>query len=453
MRKNRCLFALVCALTFAVAAACAPAQQPQAQRPAAEATAAPEETTEGTTVESTLPAIEQTAATPETEQAAAGANAFAYKLAAALYAQNEGKNFICSPLSAWLPLAALYNVTDEEHRAALADALEAQGLDASALNKAAQRMLSSLMRVSQNAEAEEYGMERYDPLKIANAVFVGENVTLNDDFAQMFRENYLGEAMRVDFASQEAVDAVNQWASEQTDGLIENIVDSFEQNTVAAIANAIYFADRWASEFDETLSYEDVFHAAGGDSTATYMVKEGDEQLYFEDDALQAMPLYTMTGGCMYILLPKDGDAASLLNTLTPERLEQIRTEAEKSTGKLLLPRFEIENTLDGLKDALVGMGVPLFDEKSAPLTGRLIDEDIPVWLSDAVQKAMIKVDEKGTTAAAVTVMIASGASLPVPTEPFEMKCDKPFVFVLCGDAADSVDQALFIGLVADPAK
>jgi serine protease inhibitor len=59
----------------------------------------------------------------------------------------------------------------------------------------------------------------------------------------------------------------------------------------------------------------------------------------------------------------------------------------------------------------------------------------------------MIKVDEKGTTAAAVTVIAAAGAGMPLPTEPFEMVCDKPFMFVL-----ESYGQALFTGVVNNPA-
>jgi len=53
-------------------------------------------------------------------------------------------------------------------------------------------------------------------------------------------------------------------------------------------------------------------------------------------------------------------------------------------------------------------LGVPLFDTNAAPLTG-LVKENIPVWLSGTIQKAVIEVDEKGTTAAAVTVMMMAG--------------------------------------------
>jgi len=116
-----------------------------------------------------------------------------------------------------------------------------------------------------------------------------------------------------------------------------------------------------------------------------------------------------------------------------------------------LLPRFDIDNEVRGLKEALQALGVPLFDEAAAPLTGGLLEEDIPVWLSDAIQKAIIKVDEKGTTAAAVTVMMAAGAAMPEPTEPFVMNCNKPFVFVLYEHTYDGGNQILFTGVVNQP--
>jgi serpin B len=67
--------------------------------------------------------------------------------------------------------------------------------------------------------------------------------------------------------------------------------------------------------------------------------------------------------------------------------------------------------------------------------------------VDSAVQKAYIKVDEKGATAAAVTALAMAGTGMPQPTEPFEMKCDKPFVFVLTGNSGD----VLFTGVVNQP--
>jgi serpin B len=248
------------------------------------------------------------------------------------------------------------------------------------------------------------------------------------------------------------VDAVNRWASDNTNGLITNVIQEFDPLTVAAIANAIYFSDRWSWEFNASQTKEDVFHAPGTDTTASFMLRQGDGQTYYEDSKIQAMPLSFRHGGGLYIILPKTGDATQLLSSMTNNYFNEIQRGSVQATGKLLLPRFSIESTIDDLAKTLVALGVPLFDEGAAPLTGGLIEEPLPVFLSDAIQKAVIKVDEKGTTAAAVTVMVgATSAGPPEPSKPFEMICNKPFVFILYNYTYDGGSQILFTGVVNQP--
>ncbi|MDR2665771.1 MAG: hypothetical protein LBC21_05785, partial [Oscillospiraceae bacterium] len=295
---------------------------------------------------------------------------------------------------------------------------------------------------------KEYEKTYISPLKIANALFVSQNETIRQSFAQTFADNYLGTMFNVDFSSQQAVDAINEWASEHTDGLIDNVVDYFDPETVAAIANAIYYSDRWNWEFDESKTKPDIFHAASGDVTADFMIREGDAQVYYEDERVQAMPLSFKNGGNLWIIMPKDETANDLYASMTADYYCEIQSDGVSCTGKLLLPKFEIAGDTFDLADALIAIGVPLFDRDAAPLTGGLIEGGKPVWVDKAVQKAMIKVDEKGTTAAAVTVIAMAGAGMPLPTEPFEMVCDRPFMFVL-----ESYGQVLFTGVVNNPAE
>ncbi|MCL2628577.1 MAG: hypothetical protein FWD44_07790 [Oscillospiraceae bacterium] len=392
----------------------------------------------------------------QVEVAATGANDFAFRLSAAL-AENVGTdNFIVSPYSVWLPLAALVNATEPQYKDALLSALSAAGVSEDDLNSAASRMLFDLTRDIYYRENEsgydaEYGITHHNPLKIANAIFVDKNQTLNRNFAQKFLDYYRGAAISADFSSHEAVDAVNKWARDNTQGLIDNIISEFDPQTVAAIANAIYFSDRWEWEFNPDRTAEDIFYSPNGESTAHFMLREGDGQMYYEDEKVQAIPLWFKTGGGMYIILPKDGDATGLLTSMTNDYFNSIRHNAQFADGKLLLPRFKIESPLMQLSDVLTALGIPLFDEISAPLTGGLIEENIPVWLGSALQKAFINVDEEGTTAAAVTIMPAPGAGMPEPTPPFEMICNTPFVFVLYSHTYDGGSQVLFTGIVNQP--
>jgi serpin B len=407
---------------------------------------------------------------PQARAVAKGANGFAFRFGAALTEAEIGTgsddNLICSPYSVWLPLAALLNATDEASRPALLEAIGAGGLDAGGfdtgvigaadINTAASRMLYDLTKESDKKYAAEYGEGYYNPLKIANAIFVDKASTLKTDFAQAFADYYRGASINVDFASPDAVEAVNDWASDNTDGLIDSIITQFDPDTVAAIANAIYFSDDWSWQFKPDETEEGTFHAPSGDTKASFMLRKVKEEdffaylPYYEDDRVQATPLDFTSGGGMLIILPKDGDAAGLLKSMTADYFDTIRGNYDERPGTLKLPRFSIASDVMDLADALEALGIPLFE--GAALTGLL--EAQTVGLSSAVQKAMIKVDEKGTTAAAVTVMAGATSAKPGEEEkkpPFTMICDKPFVFVLYGPTTDGGSQVLFTGLVNRP--
>lgn len=385
----------------------------------------------------------------EAEAVADGANQFAFRLTSELLEGRDGENFVCSPYSVWLPLAALLNATDEANRGALLTALGAEGISVESVNQAASRMLYSLTK----QDALKYDKNAHNPIRIANAVFVDHNQKLNKQFAQTFLDYYRGQAISVDFSSSSAVEAVNKWANDHTEGLIDNVIEQFDPDTVAAIANAIYFSDRWKEEFDSNRTRDDVFYGPAGETTASYMLREGSGQVYYEDDRIQAIPLRFQAGGVMYIMLPKDGDATGLLSSMDDAYFQKIREEAGDAEGKLLLPRFEIKGEAFSLKKGLENLGVPLFGQESAPLTGGLIESDTPVWLSEAIHKAVIKVEETGTTAAAVTVLVAAeGAAMTEPeTDKFEMICNKPFAFILCDYTYDGGGQILFTGVVNQP--
>lgn len=389
--------------------------------------------------------------------AAKGANDFAFRLSAALVSQAGDGNFICSPYSVWLPLAALVNATDEQHKPQLLEALGAAGISGQDLNQAASRMLYDLTRRrfmendTPTPRLSVFMDSGHNPLCIANAIFVSKEQTLKQSFAETFANDYCGSAINVDFSSPDAVDAINRWASESTEGFIGHILESVDPQTVATIANAIYFSDRWMWEFNVEETEEGIFTSPSGETQAFFMLREGVRQRYYEDDKVQAMPLDFMTGGGLCIILPKDGNAVGLLSSMTSAYFDRILRDTEYATGKLLLPRFSIDSDMMDLANTLTSLGVPLFDGEAAALTGGLLESDISVYLSGALQKAVIKVDEMGTTAAAVTVMPLAGAGRPKPTEPFEMICNRPFVFVLYGETTDGGRQILFTGVVNKP--
>ncbi|MDR1353533.1 MAG: serpin family protein [Treponema sp.] len=382
-----------------------------------------------------------------------GANDFAFRLSAALAKQAGTENLVCSPLSVWIPLAALVNAAGDQYKAGLLTALGIPpGLGEKDINDGVSGMLYNLTRQREKKSYEEFYKEFYgekqegsyrEPLKIANAIFVDHDMTIKQGFAQAFMDYFLGVSINVDFESPAAAGEVNEWVKKHTNGMIPEIVKGFDTGTAAVIANAIYFFDRWDQEFDPDETEEDVFYVPEEETSAFYMLREGDGLIYYEDETLQALPLGFENGSGMYILLPKDGDASGLLASLTDGYFNDIQAGSVLAQGKLLLPRFSIEGDVMSFGNILETLGVPLFNEGS--LTG--VAEGTALQLSDVLHKAVIKVDEKGTTAAAVTVLpMATSAGPQEPEKVFVMNCNRPFVFVLYDRR-----QVLFTGMVNRP--
>ncbi|PIO71512.1 hypothetical protein TELCIR_06590 [Teladorsagia circumcincta] len=91
-----------------------------------------------------------------------------------------------------------------------------------------------------------------------------------------------------------------------------------------------------------------------------------------------------------------------------------------------------------GLKEALVAMGVSEMFSDSADLTG--ITKEPPLKISDAAHKAIIEVNEEGTTASAATFVKAVPMSY-TPEKPVIFQADHPFLFILTKD-----NNPLFMG-------
>lgn len=375
------------------------------------------------------------------------ANGFALRFTEALLKQKkEGENLIASPYSAWLPLAALVNGCSGATQEQLLKVIGEAGIDAETLNQMVKAVNAGLSQEERRKSFEEYGETFESPLKIANALFVQKDAVVNQTFAQLFSDNYGGKLFSVDFSDPSAANAINSWASEKTDGKITEIVDSFDADTVAAIANALYFSDSWSNQFLEENTTEGTFHGAKQDEDAEFMNQKLSDGIYYEDETMQAVVLWTTSGGQMVLCLPKDGySAEEALQSLTTEKLQKI-SGADYRCVQLSLPKFKLESKVFSIKEALEAMGVPLMQATDAALTEVLDNEAL--YISSAQQSAMVEVDENGLTAAAVTVMGLEKMALMPETDPIELTFDSPFAFVLTGNGEDAGDQILFTGVV-----
>jgi len=148
----------------------------------------------------------------------------------------------------------------------------------------------------------------------------------------------------------------------------------------------------------------------------------------------------------MVVLLPDARDGLPALEaSLTAESVDALIAEALPHKVQLSLPRFELELPLP-LAELMQTLGIRrAFDPGQADFSKMLDPRIRPLRIDDAIHKAFVKVDEKGTEAAAATGVEA------VPTSgPFSFVADHPFLYLIRDRLTGSI---LFMGRMEDPTK
>ncbi len=362
---------------------------------------------------------------------------FAFDLFGELYV--PGENMFASPASVYLALAVLYNGASGETREAMTQVLQARGLDAEEFNRRCAAVREALA-------APDDGVK----LSIADSLWLHQQRDFDAEFLRLAREYHRAEVRTLDFLDPSAPDVVNRWISDATNGMIRDMVKEIDPMTVLLLANAIYFYGNWSAEFDPDLTKPRDFVKDDGTRVEVPMMHQQGEYLYLDGDGFRAVRLgYGENKRLgMYVFVPdRDSGLDQFLERLDAESWDRWTSAFSVREGTVGLPRFEMESAVD-LKGPLsaLGLGV-IFDQQQADFSKMAPGGD-EFYVGDARHKAVIEVDEKGTEAAAVTVIEVRVTSLAPGPEPFELIADRPFFFVIHDDETDTV---LFAGAVHDP--
>jgi len=105
------------------------------------------------------------------------------------------------------------------------------------------------------------------------------------------------------------------------------------------------------------------------------------------------------------------------------------------------MPRYRIEYGVKLLNNVLSKMGMGVAFTSHADFS----DIAPAIFISRVLHKAVIDVNEKGSEAAAATVVEMTKSA---PPEPVEFIVDRPFLFAISDDRTGSI---LFLGKVAEP--
>ena len=342
-------------------------------------------------------------------------NEFAFRL----FRKTRGSdNQILSPLSVTYALGLLNNGATGQTKQEINNVLGAQQ-DDDVINQFCRKMLDEAPTLDQTTK-----------IGIANTIFMNLGYNLKPTFVETANTYYDAEPQTRDFHDGETMDVINQWASDHTEGLIDKILDqqSFDPDYVSYLLNALYFKGTWANKFDQANTHQEAFNG----SDVVQMMHQRMKFNYFENDTYQAVQLpYGNKAYKMTVFLPReDKTLDDLLNVLNSSNWKQHNGEY---LVDLKLPRFEVTSDID-LKIPLQQLGMQRAFEWDP--NGFENFCDVPTWIDLIKQSAIIKVNEEGTEAAAVTVIGYATTSMPLEAE---FHANRPFFYIISEQSTGAI--------------
>ncbi len=334
-----------------------------------------------------------------------------------------GETTVLSPYSVYLALGMTANGARGETLSQIEALL---GMSAEEWN--------SYARYLQNDEGQE--------LNTANSVWFRDDISVQQSFLQALKDYYEAQVYSRPFDA-DALEAMNNWIREETDGRILQTLDQMNPNAQMYLINALTFSGSWAEAYTSQNIFEGVFHGTEGDKTVTMMSSEEGRYL---DDGMATGFMKDYEGGrySFVALLPKEGlSLDSYLSSLTGEDLLRMIREAEHTTVNATMPKVQSETAVE-LRDVLSAMGMVDAFTMEADLSG--INGQGDLFISRILHKTYLQVDEAGTQAGAVTMeeVITKGVLLNRK----EVFLDRPYFMGIY----DNVHQCfLFMGAVENP--
>ena len=363
----------------------------------------------------------------------------------------DNENLVCSPLSLQYALAMTANGASGQTRQEIIDFLGYGEEDIDALNEYSKTLLEQLPAVDLDVT-----------LKVTDALLVNDKFPLLPSFKETVENNYYAAVDNMDFSDPEQVAArINEWASRNTDGFIDNILSASEisEDAVAYIMNALYFKAKWAGGeydpmFESDATKPEDFHLSDGSTIKVDMMRNMRWHQYAELDGYKVLAIpYAGYKYYMYILLPDENDINGLIEKLKTTSWSDILSKMKSDAEVYIrIPKFEIENKYN-LNDALHALGVTRPFQSGMAEFDMMFQPKQPkyyYWIEKVIQKARIKVSEKGTEAGAVTIVEMDGVAEAPGDEPKKVffYADRPFVFVIGEKTSGTI---LFEGVCTRP--
>jgi serpin B len=355
----------------------------------------------------------------------------------ALYAKAPTTNLVWSPWSLQVVMAQVHAGAAGDAKSAIASTFH-WTLDDAALNDAFNA--ASLAVDAHHDPASDPPVS----LTSTSQIFVTDGYPLGADWLDTLSASYGTGVQQMDFAGDPTGVAadINAWIDARTGGHIDELVSAeMVASSRLLLANALFFAASWAVPFVESSTADAPFTLLDG-STAAVPTMSGTVAVQGArgDGYLVAELPYSDGGLVMTLVVPDAGRFAELAGTLEWGDVSTVLDGAVACAEcPVQLPKFEIHSA-PPLEETLRDMGLePAFGGAYPGINEGLT-------LTGLAQNGFIVINEKGTEAAAATVVSFSDSAGTTPLD--EIIVDRPFFWFVREVGTGAM---LFAGVVVDP--
>jgi serpin B len=287
-------------------------------------------------------------------------------------------------------------------------------------------------------------------LAIANSIWSRKNFPVKSEFYNLNKEWYNAEVRELDFSDPAAPGIINQWCSDNTNGLIKDMIESTPSDVIMYLINALYFKGVWSDEygFKTAATTTESFYTNADKQVKVKMMQQNNQLGYYADEYLTSTSLPYGNGSFSMVFIlpnPQVSSAQAIEHLKQPEYWYSCMNPGGNYDVNLFIPKFKIEYEKT-LNDALKQLGMGIAFSGSADFSGI---SNVPLQISEVRQKACIEVNEEGSEAAAVTVISIELTSIG-PSEPQKVtfRADRPFLFAI---KENSTGTVLFMGKIENP--
>jgi serpin B len=377
------------------------------------------------------------------KQLATGSNAFGFDLYARL--RTKPGNLVVSPASMTTALTMTWGGARGETAAQMKKVLHLDGSPTQVMT-----VTGTLAR-----SLEDPG--RPVVFRIANQLFGERSYVFEEAYVDQTSAAFGAPIEMLDFKTGHAAarTKINAWVEAETEKRIVDLLppDGVDKDTRLVLVNAIYFLGEWADPFEPDNTRPSPFFVTKTSEKQVPTMNKTDHFKYAKQNGYSAVELpYKGKSMSMVIVVPDAVDGlAAVEKSFDVKQLDSLVGALKHQQVWVSLPKFEIAPTESmSLGTELQAMGMKLaFDRQKADFSG-IANPTNPqerLVIAKVFHKAFIKVDEKGTEAAAATAVSMAKAG-GMPAKPAELKADRPFLYFVRDIESGLV---LFMGRVADP--